>query len=104
MSESDNPRSTTTPPEPLTDGMRQAVEGNLNPSADQLLAAADKLLAKVLATNCESRASALDLLTVDALLTHSMELASGDAAEIERISEQAMRVIASHADRDSQTR
>ena len=84
------------PPEELASAMRNALpEGTNSPSAEDLLAAAEHALDKVLRTDCETRASALDLLTVDALMTHAMELASKDPNTPEDFPEQALRRITS---------
>ena len=81
-------------PEELATAIRNAlVDGTQNPSADDLLQAAEHLLDKVLRTDCETRASALDLLTVDALMTHALTLASTDPRSPEDFPEQAMRRI-----------
>jgi hypothetical protein len=50
----------------------------------------------VLRTDCESRESALDLLTVDALMTHALEIAANDPKLLEEFPELAMQRIASH--------
>lgn len=68
------------PPADLATAMRQALSGSTsNPSAEELLEAAERLLQRVLRTDCETRASALDLLTVDALMTHALLVASRDS-------------------------
>jgi hypothetical protein len=82
------------PPEELASAMRNALkEGAVNPSAEDLLIAAEHVLDKVLRTDCETRASALDLLTVDALMTHALEIASRDPNAPEDFPEQALRRI-----------
>ncbi|MEA2763970.1 MAG: hypothetical protein QOK07_374 [Gemmatimonadaceae bacterium] len=76
--------------------MRKALqEGTDNPTANDLLAAAERALDKVLRTDCETRASALDLLTVDALMTHALEIASKDEKTPDDFPEQALRRITS---------
>ena len=80
-------------PKELVDAMHNAVDGTRNPSPEQLLEAANHLLKKVLTTNCESRASALDLLTVDALVTRAMEFAADDPQRMQHIPEAAIRGI-----------
>jgi hypothetical protein len=77
--------------------MRSALNDNLSPTANDLLDAAERMLEKVLRTDCEARSSALDLLTVDALMTRALEIASRDAKLLEEFPEQAMRRIASHS-------
>ena len=84
------------PPEELASAMRNALkEGVGNPSAEDLLVAAEHALDKVLRTDCETRASAIDLLTVDALMTHSLEVATTDPNTPEDFPEQALRRITS---------
>jgi hypothetical protein len=76
--------------------MRNAVgAGGKNPTAEDLLAAAELALDKVLRTDCETRASALDLLTVDALMTHALEIASKNPNAPDDFPEQALRRITS---------
>lgn len=62
-----------------------------NPTADELLTAAERLLDKVLRTDCEARASAMDLLAVDALVTHALLRASQESAAREDFPQEAMR-------------
>ena len=76
--------------------MRSAVENKENPSAVEILEAAERLLDKVLRTDCETRASALHLLTVDALMTQALHVANEDSDVLEDFAEQAMRRIASY--------
>ena len=79
------------PPADLAAAMRSALkDATSNPSADELLDAAEHLLDKVLRTDCETRSSALDLLTVDALMTHSLLVASGDARVRDDFAERAL--------------
>ncbi len=79
--------------------MRSAVEGegegNSEPTANDLLEAAERLLDKVLRADCETRASALDLLTVDALMTHALQLANDDPELRDDFPDEAMKRIAS---------
>jgi hypothetical protein len=82
------------PPEQLATAMRNAVNEDIgNPSAEDLLAAAEHLLDRVMRTDCETRASAIDLLTVDALMTHALQVASKDPNAQEDFPEQALRRI-----------
>jgi hypothetical protein len=84
------------PPAELATAIRNSLnEGTQTPSAEDLLGAAEHLLDKVLRTDCETRASALDLLTVDALMTHALVLASADPKTPEDFTEQAMRRVTS---------
>ena len=85
------------PPPELANAMRAAVGDKPDPGANDLLAAAERLLDKVLRSDCETRASALDLLTVDALMTHSLLLASRDPLTGEDFAERAIACVASRA-------
>ena len=85
------------PPEELESAMRYALDNNPTPTAPEVLAAAERLLDRVLRTDCESRESALDLLTVDALMTRALAIAAKDPSLLEEFPEQAMQRIASHA-------
>jgi hypothetical protein len=84
------------PPEELTTAMRNALNNNPNPTAPEVLEAAERLLDRVLRTDCETRESALELLTVDALMTHALEIAAKDPKAMQDFPEQAMQRIASH--------
>ena len=66
------------PPVQLVAAMKGALNNNPSPTAIEVLEAAEHLLDQVLRTDCETRASALDLLTVDALMTHALEIAAKD--------------------------
>jgi hypothetical protein len=67
------------PPADLATAMRNSLKDSASiPTAEELLRAAQHLLNKVLRTDCETRASAIDLLTVDALMTHALLVASKD--------------------------
>ena len=80
--------------EELEASMSRALNDNPAPTPTEVLEAAERLLDKVLRTECENRASALDLLTVDALMTRALELAARDAKSLESFPEEAMRRIA----------
>jgi hypothetical protein len=77
--------------------MRRALDDNPSPAAADLLEAAERLLDRVLRTDCESRAAALDLLTVDALMTQAVEIAGRDEKLADEFLEEAMRRVASRA-------
>jgi hypothetical protein len=85
-----------TPPKELEAAMRSALNDNPSPTATEVLDAAERLLDNVLRADCETRASALDLLTVDALMTHALEIAGRDPKLLEEFPEQAMVRIAAH--------
>jgi hypothetical protein len=83
-------------PNALAESMHRATAGR-NASltdAQQILVAAENLLDQVLDGACESRESALDLLTVDALVTRAMEMAARDPNSLAQFPEQAMNRIA----------
>ena len=84
-----------TPPADLDAAIAAAVENNPSPTPLQLLEAAERMLDKVLQTDCDSRATALDLLTADALTTRALELAAADATLLRDFPELAMRRLAS---------
>ena len=81
--------------EELDAAMRRALDDNPSPTAVEVLEAAERLLDQVLRTECENRSSALDLLTVDALMTRSLEIAARDPKLLESFPELAMRRVAS---------
>lgn len=88
------------PPEELATAIRNSLnERTETPSAEDLLEAAEHLLDRLLRTDCETRSSALDLLTVDALITHALEIGARDPKLLEDFPEQVMRRIASSAHR-----
>jgi hypothetical protein len=76
--------------------MSKALDDNPSPTATEILDAAERLLDNVLRSDCETRAMALDLLTVDALMTRALEIASGDPGLLEKFPEQAMLRIGAH--------
>ena len=79
------------PPADLAAAMRNSLKDSVtNPTAEELLEAAEHLLDKVLRTDCESRASAIDLLTVDALMTHALLVASKDPRSSDAFAERAL--------------
>ena len=83
-------------PKELEAAMRSALGNNPSPTATEVLDAAERLLDNVLRSDCETRASALDLLTVDALMTRALEIASRDQRLLEAFPEQAMVRIGAH--------
>lgn len=90
-------RRNPAPPLELANAMRSAIDEKPDPTAGDLLEAAERLLDKVLRSDCETRASALDLLTVDALMTHALEIAARDPELLETFPEQATQRVASRA-------
>jgi hypothetical protein len=85
------------PPSELEASMRRALNANASPTPHELLDAAERMLDNVLRTDCEARASALDLLTVDALMTRALEIAARDPSLLDEFPEQAMLRTASRA-------
>ena len=81
-------------PEELQATMTRALGGQGSPTALDVLAAAERLLDQVLRSECEHRSSALDLLTVDALMTQALEIAGRDSVLLETFPEIAMRRVA----------
>jgi hypothetical protein len=82
------------PPADLAAAMRNSLkDATSNPSAEELLEAAEHLLDKVLRTDCETRASAIDLLTVDALMTHAILVATKDPRAPDDFAERALTGI-----------
>jgi hypothetical protein len=85
------------PPRELEALMRSALNDNPSPTANDLLDAAERMLDNVLRTDCEARSSALDLLTVDALMTRALEIAARNPSLLDEFPEEAMQRIASRA-------
>ena len=79
------------PPADLATAMRNSLKDSTsNPTAEDLLEAAEHLLEKVLRMDCEARTSAIDLLTVDALMTHALLVASKDINAPDDFAERAL--------------
>jgi len=81
-------------PEELDAAMRRALADKASPTAIEVLDAAERLLDQVLRTECENRSSALDLLTVDALMTHALEIAARNADTVDKFAADALHRIA----------
>lgn len=97
MSEADWLTQRNPPPPPeLAAAIRAALRdgGSISPTPQALLEAAARLLSRVLASDCEHRKSALDLLTVDALVTHALEMAAEDPGMLEEFPEVVLQRIA----------
>ncbi|GAC1478551.1 MAG: hypothetical protein NVS1B4_22400 [Gemmatimonadaceae bacterium] len=86
------------PPPTLARRIREALASQAGVgSADahtRLAAGAEEVLARLLDDRCDHRASALDLLVADALMTYAFEAAADDPSTIERRAHDAMRRIA----------
>ena len=80
-------------PSELERSVREAIGERENASADDLLRAGEKILDRVLDGDCEGRESALDLLTVDALVTRALEIAARDPKSLAEFPEVAMKRI-----------
>lgn len=81
-------------PEELDAAMRRALGDKSSATASEVLDAAERLLDQVLGTECENRSSALDLLTVDALMTHALEIAAREPESLAAFATQAMQRVA----------
>jgi len=85
------------PPEELASAIRDALKArNITsdaPTPTELLETAQSILEKVLKTECETRESALALLTADALVTYALEVAN-EAGQLAGFPEQAMKSLA----------
>ena len=66
---------------------------SMSPSAAELVRAGENLLKRVLATNCDKRDSALDLLTVDALFTRALEVAVREDGDFDAFALDMMKRI-----------
>jgi hypothetical protein len=93
---------TPPPPAALAERIRSLVTpripaGRTTPGPDEFMDAADALLHDLLRGECTSRASAIDLLVVDALVTYAFEVASTDPARVAGRASDAMRRIAALA-------
>jgi hypothetical protein len=81
-------------PAELDSAMRRALADKSSPTPTEVLDAAERLLDQVLRSECENRSSALDLLTVDALMTRALELAARDPESVDAFAKDAMHRIA----------
>lgn len=88
---------TPQPPADLASALAQAVgpgaAGDAAPLSLQLLAAARRTLPSAIAEDCADRSGALNLLTLDALITYAMEAGSATAAECEDVAAEALLLI-----------
>jgi hypothetical protein len=96
------PQFTPTPPPVLAERIEALVApripaGQAGPGPDDYMDAAEALLDGLLHGECTSRASAIDLLVVDALVTYAFEVASSDPSRVAERAADAMRRIASRA-------
>jgi len=89
---------TPTPPAELTARLEQTLGercgANASQAPDLCIAAAEELLRELLSRPSAGRESALDLLTVDALVTYAFEAASERAPSIDARAASAMTRIA----------
>lgn len=84
------------PPEELANAIRGALDqSESDPTAEDLLHAAERLLEKILRSDCETRSSAMDLLAVDALMTQALLISSRDLNAPDDFAEQAMMRVTS---------
>jgi hypothetical protein len=88
------------------DGLRIRLAALLEPYAHQpvqqvpeaCLDAGEKLLGELLASGSTSRATALDLLAVDSLVTYAFQAAADDPAQLDARAERALTRIAALPD------
>lgn len=91
---------TPEPPAILTRQIEDAIRALGNPeslataSAATLIQAAEALFERTLRAGCTERASAVALLTVDALVTYAFERASDHPRQLEACAEDAMARLA----------
>ena len=92
---------TPAPPDRLLTRVEEVLgercERDANEGAELCLAAADELLRDLLSRKSAGRESALDLLTVDALVTYAFEAASASADELGIRATDAMQRFAAAA-------
>jgi len=99
MSEADwLSRRTPPPPAELASAIRDALKvrnipGDA-PTPTELLETAQGLLEKVLQTDCDTRDSALTLLTADALVTYALEVANDAEGQSDDFAHRAMKTVA----------
>lgn len=91
-------RRTPAPPTELATAIRDALKArditSESPSAAELLETAQWLLRQVLETECETRDSALHLLTADALVTFALEVANDELHGLGDFPERAITSLA----------
>jgi hypothetical protein len=59
----------------------------------QIVVAVERLLPRVTFSGCQQRSAALDLLTLDALITHAMEASCGSAGECDETANAILSAI-----------
>ncbi len=81
------------PPPELAAAMRASLDGA---SGQDLLDAARRVLSRVLSSECARREAALDLLTVDALITHALDMSldTGASAKTARLAIERLNQVA----------
>lgn len=94
------------PPAEVASAIRDALEArNITsdaPSPTELLETAQWLLEKVLQTECDTRDSALTLLTADALVTYALEVANDSTGQLGDFPERAMKTLATQGNSTTQ--
>jgi hypothetical protein len=92
---------TPTPPAQLAARIQETLgercSADASAGSDLCIGAADELLRDLLSRPSAGRESALDLLTVDALVTYAFEAASDDAGSLTVRAERAMTRLAATA-------
>jgi hypothetical protein len=92
---------TPAPPAPLAARLREVLGARVDDRAssahETVLSTAESLLADLLSVECTTRDRALDLLTVDALVTYAFEAAAESPAALSARAASAMSAIAALA-------
>ena len=92
---------TPTPPPELSERIQQTLgercRGDASAAPELCISAAEALLRELLTRPTAGRESALDLLTVDALVTYAFEAASDDADSLADRAAEAMTRLAATA-------
>jgi hypothetical protein len=80
----------------------QATRSSSAPVGLQITSAVAELLPRVVASGCDERRGAFDLLTLDALITYAMEAASSSAEDSESTAAAVLRELGQAASSLSQ--
>lgn len=81
----------------VEESLGKRLEGDAAAAPELCIAAAERLLAELLARPTAGRESALDLLTVDALVTYALEAAASSADALPELTTNAMTRLAAVA-------
>ena len=82
-------------PAPLHERVREALGADaVEPTPEGCIAAGERMLARVLASDVHGRDTAVELLTADALVTRAFELAADEPGRLDELAAAAMVRIA----------